>query len=285
MSIEYSEVDVTPELAETWLARSAVNRRPRPRKVAEYARDMVAGHWLLTAEPIKFNSADQMIDGQHRCRAIVASGVTVRMTIARNVEDTTQRVMDSGASRTAADNLQIEGQPYPGVLATLARRLVALERSPHIHQAANEVTKSEVYEFIDNHPNIKEAVEIGARYARDRGALALPAATVGLAAYVIAETNGFEAAEQFFAAAVEKVGLAPGDPVLAMCAAFQLYAARRQHLPAQAQLSLIVRCFNARSAGETWERARVKSPKGGWVPVPKVTKIAADEHRAPSEDA
>ena len=40
-------VDVTPELAETWLARNPNNRNLRKAVVDSYARDMQAGRWAL----------------------------------------------------------------------------------------------------------------------------------------------------------------------------------------------------------------------------------------------
>ena len=39
-------VDVTPQLAETWLSRNPKNRNLRGQVIASYARDMAAGNWM-----------------------------------------------------------------------------------------------------------------------------------------------------------------------------------------------------------------------------------------------
>jgi len=46
-SIEMKVVRVTPRLAELWLKNNHVNRRLDQKRVKRYARDMVAGNWLL----------------------------------------------------------------------------------------------------------------------------------------------------------------------------------------------------------------------------------------------
>jgi hypothetical protein len=69
-------VTVTPEMAREWLdANTGVPFNSQPHKVDQYARDMASGHWPLTGEGIRFDEADQLVDGRHRLRACVKSGV------------------------------------------------------------------------------------------------------------------------------------------------------------------------------------------------------------------
>jgi hypothetical protein len=280
--IEFSEVDVTPELAEQWLAHSEVNRPSRRRKVAEFARDMTAGHWMPTAESVKFNTRERMIDGKHRCLAVIASGVTVRMVIARNVEDAAQRVMDSGSARTPADTLHIEGHASAATLAAVARRVVALQRGQNVKALMTGITKSEIYDFVASHPEVKDAIEIAVRYSKLLAPM--PSSTIGVAAYLIAEVNGYDVADEFFNAAAEKVGLSAGDPVLAMCNCFAEYFRLRRAMPQQGQLSVIIRCFNTRVRGRPLRQVKVYSPvrgsgekfSGGMVPIPRVMRVVSE---------
>lgn len=74
-------IDVTPELARVWLRANTRNRNTRERAVTEYARDMVAGHWNLNGEAIKFAYDGSLLDGQHRLRAVIEADATVQMLV------------------------------------------------------------------------------------------------------------------------------------------------------------------------------------------------------------
>lgn len=54
-------VDVTPELAETWLARNPNNRNLRKAVVDSYARDMQAGRWALNGGTLKLGLLRKLV--------------------------------------------------------------------------------------------------------------------------------------------------------------------------------------------------------------------------------
>ena len=58
-------VDVSPGLAESWLARNPNNRNLRKAVLDAYARD-IAGRWTLASETVTFDVHGHMRDGQHR---------------------------------------------------------------------------------------------------------------------------------------------------------------------------------------------------------------------------
>src|SRR3990172_8052075 len=74
-------IDVTPNPPREWLRTNTHNRKLRDRAVADYARDMTAGHWTLNGEAIKFATDGTVLDGQHRLRAVIDSDVTVQMLV------------------------------------------------------------------------------------------------------------------------------------------------------------------------------------------------------------
>jgi hypothetical protein len=108
-------IDITPALAEKWLANNFRNRPIRQDVVKAFARDMINGVWVQTHQGIAFNDKDDLIDGQHRLSAIVLSGVTVRMMVTFGLpsqiagkEMTTMDAVDRGATRSVADQLTIQ---------------------------------------------------------------------------------------------------------------------------------------------------------------------------------
>jgi hypothetical protein len=114
-------VTVTPAMATRWLETNDINRHVRQSRVEQYARDMTAGHWSPTVEPIKFPTTGTLLDGQHRLWAIVESGATVDLFVASGLDETTQHYMDSGIARTAADDLGMRGETNSPLLSSIAR--------------------------------------------------------------------------------------------------------------------------------------------------------------------
>lgn len=256
-------VFVTPEMAERWLGRNKVNRNLRNNKVRAYAGDMQRGKWRLTGEALKFSRSGDLIDGQHRCWAIIESCATVPMFVVRGLDEDTQIVLDSGAARTAADNLAMAGHRNAHLIASIARRRISPTRF-------NDVTNTEVYEYVQDHPDeVSTAANIARRYATRCDIIP---STAGVAAWRIADVHDWNIADEFFSAAAEKVGLSPGDPVLAMTAFFSEARRVRRKLSLEAQLSVIIRTFNYRWQRKTLRLIKLSSPKGDgrMIPVPDV---------------
>lgn len=116
--ITYSVEDVSPALADEWLKTMIENRPLRETRVFKYARDMEAGRWVQSAQPIKFDTHGSLIDGQHRLQAVTLARKTVKMEVARNVPASAVAVLDEGGPRTPADVLAIMGSRYSMDLAS-----------------------------------------------------------------------------------------------------------------------------------------------------------------------
>ena len=127
-------IDVTPAQAEEWLTRNFRNRSISEDVVAAYARDMANGVWAATHQGIAFNDRDELVDGQHRLKAIIASGRTVRMMVTfglpakiKDAEVTTMDAIDRGRTRSVADQLKIQhGMKNGSVIAAVTATLGTL---------------------------------------------------------------------------------------------------------------------------------------------------------------
>jgi len=109
-------IDVSPAIAEGWLKKNTKNRPLKPGVVDGYANTMKMGKWTLTTEPIAFSrpftdpvslerKPETLIDGQHRLAAVIASGVTVQMTVWFGCEPEEFNVVGQGRRRTNGDVL------------------------------------------------------------------------------------------------------------------------------------------------------------------------------------
>lgn len=108
--IQYAVETITPDMAEAYLTHNFANNRAiRKDRVASYARDMKAGEWKLTGEAIKFNEDNELVDGQTRLWAVVASGTAAQFLVVRGLPREAVQKLDKGLSRSFADAVKISG--------------------------------------------------------------------------------------------------------------------------------------------------------------------------------
>lgn len=113
-NVQFTFCNVTPELAATWLKRNVKNRRIKPNTVRGYVTDMLNGAWMTTHQGIAFDSAGNLLDGQHRLMAIVKSKVSVILLVstgwpvAMDPKHMTMDAVDRGLARSLADQLHLQ---------------------------------------------------------------------------------------------------------------------------------------------------------------------------------
>ncbi|MCD8302561.1 MAG: hypothetical protein LUC44_06035, partial [Prevotellaceae bacterium] len=74
--------------------------------------------------PITFSEEGRLLNGQHRLKAVVKSGKTVRMAVMRGVSVKDFSVIDTGMMRTSSDILSIAQVPnYTSVASIIGRYL------------------------------------------------------------------------------------------------------------------------------------------------------------------
>lgn len=260
-----SLVDVTPEMAKHWLETANLsNRRVRDMDVQTLARDMEAGNWRQTGEPIKFSDKGLLLDGQHRLNAIVRSNVTLPMFVVWDLAPEAQVAMDTGRKRSAANMLELAGEKDSATLAAAAKLAMGVE-SGSLKPGTHEVTHAEIADYIEQHPELRRACEVTRSFARrtDCG----PA----VVAYTYAELAKIDLLEafNFWTAAAESVGRYPGDPALALKRFFTDHRRNRKHLSAYQRLSAIYRAWNASCKGVELRTIRTQSD-GKDITIPKL---------------
>lgn len=144
--------EVTPELAERYLASRPPDQRPMSRaNVDSLARDMAGGKWRVTHQGVAFDRAGRLVDGQHRMAAVAQSGVTVRMMVTRGTDYGYAAPIDQGYQRRVAHVL---GLPHNVVsLVNALRRL----QSADFHM--RKITAAEVEESYAANQAVVDAVK------------------------------------------------------------------------------------------------------------------------------
>lgn len=140
MKITTTKETITPSKANEILTRhwkriddgKFVQRPMSHTVVARYAADMRNKGWLLSPQPISFDVAGDLIDGQHRLAAIKESGVSVAVMVSRgwpasnNGTASLIDVMDTGKVRSVSDMLHLHGQKYSNRFSGSARTIAII---------------------------------------------------------------------------------------------------------------------------------------------------------------
>lgn len=101
---------ITPEFAERLLEKNTSNRNLRRDHVATLARDMAEGAWRLNNDAICIANDGTLLNGQHRLNAIIKAGKPIKMLVAEGFAPETYKVLDGGAKRSVADQLNITNE-------------------------------------------------------------------------------------------------------------------------------------------------------------------------------
>lgn len=264
-----SIVYIDPGMARRWLTKNKVNRAKKPRKIVTYARDMKAGRWGLTGEAIKFDTNGDLIDGQNRLYAIIESECTVPIFVVRGVAPETQKLMDAGTPRSAADNLHIQGYPNASIIAAAARLIITWQRGGNWSQNAKSISNGEIDEWVNANPEIVDAAGVGSRCTRKTS---FRPSVIAFTSWIIAEVAGMHFADEFWTAAAEKVELRDGDPVLALTTWASQNRVSKKHPDIRAEVSAILRAYNYRQQGRAWRVVRTHAKDGALIPIPEVRR-------------
>ncbi len=88
--------------------------------INKYASDMKTGNWLLSPQPIAFDTNGDVVDGQHRLEAVRKSGKDIEFMVSTgwplgsSDEDVKLiDVLDTGKPRSISQMMHIHGLKYP----------------------------------------------------------------------------------------------------------------------------------------------------------------------------
>lgn len=138
------------------------NRSISRSRVLRYAKNMKSGQWKLNGQNIIISKSGEMIDGQHRCLAIIESGVEVLVGITFGVEsdDETFETLDGGRARDASTFLTGK---YRNQRTAFARAMLCVEKSGFVikRNTFNDRSFSnpEILEWMKRHPFADDYVQ------------------------------------------------------------------------------------------------------------------------------
>jgi hypothetical protein len=140
---------ISPDVAKQYLERNKNNRSITKERVLGLTRDIQSGAFVVTHQCIAFNANGELIDGQHRLSAVVASKMTVQMYVARYERTETAMALpfDNGLTRKHYDILDITRKQ-----SELASAVLRIKGGP------KTFTPADVQACIDTHKDRFNAI-------------------------------------------------------------------------------------------------------------------------------
>lgn len=205
---------VTPALAKQMLKSSARNRALSSALVKKYKHEMEIGQWQPHASVIYIDSGGNLIDGQHRLRAVIESGMGQWFIVSRGIAPSAFHIIDRGKRRSVADMLSVMGEKNCNVMAALLSGVARFRRDPEELGMAGGVlgqpTVAEMFKVLaDDSDGVRWAVAISNRY---RMLHFIPQSVVATMAYLCSKMSDKETAEEFLRSITEGDGLTKGSP-------------------------------------------------------------------------
>lgn len=229
--------DITPELACDWLARNTNNRPLREKHVRQLARQIEDGEWILNGESIKFNSRNELQDGQHRLAAIVMADKTVRSLVVYHAPVTAFETIDTGKRRTLADALALKGEVSCHDLGAA----IGLHWK-YTHRDFSNGTVVSTHTLLlhfEQHPGLRNAVKVGAGF----GKIGITGSAAAVAWYAFQEIDP-EYAEIFFAQLKKGTDLKDDDPLYRLRERALHNKNARLKMSTHEMLALIIKAWN-----------------------------------------
>lgn len=254
--LAFERVTITPTLAAEILATRAPNRTANHARVQSYANDMLAGRWQDIHQPIALGPSGELLDGEHRLRAVILADLPVVMWIARGVALDARWAIDQGRARSVGDALKInDGIKHGPKLASWFRVIASFDTECKV---ARVVSPARVRELASRYPDaIAWALERG-----PKGKILGRAPVV--ASLIYAHRVLPEVTARFGTRYATGEAIVSGDPAYALRQSL-LSAAVNTREPDKTYVLRTMRCIVAELRGERVERVQASEEALAYV--------------------
>ena len=237
----FEVITLTPDLAQRMLEGQVKNRPVHQHRVVRYKDQILRGEWELTGQGLILDELGKMIDGQHRCLAVIDAGVPIAISVTSGVPRKMFDLIDGSLPRSTGDVLDVPNNNM------VAAALVILNRD---YKCANvgihiPMLPREGRILLDSHPDLGASASwvTGRKQLRKmiRG---------GVLTYCHYRAGMIDrvARNEFFNRLADGVGLSAKSPVLALRGVLAVVNGEKK--TERYQLAVIIKAWNFFLAGK-----------------------------------
>lgn len=252
-SLSAKFVEVTAEMAEEWLGVNTHNRPIAKHHVTRISRELRNGHWMVNGETIKFDWHGVLLDGQHRLRAIIDSGVSAECLVVYGLNPECFPTIDGGSKRTSGHHVAVLGKANYNTLGPAVSLLRRYERGDLASTSAldKDVSGPEVIETLERYPTLEDSIPFG------RAANKILSASQSTFFHFVFAQKDRVLADAFFEGLATGVGLDAEDAVYHLRERLlRAKADRATSLDKRYVMALTIKAWNKTRSGEPTRQLR-----------------------------
>lgn len=210
---------VTPKEATIWLDTKNAHNRPISQSTVErYTQEIKAGRWKSNGQAICFSTTGQLMNGQHRLKAVVAANKSIETLIVWGVEDSAFDTIDDGNKRSLGDVFAVSGEQNPKLLSAGVRFLWVYatgQIATRDLRRGTIATKPILEDTLKKHPGMRQSTKFYCLIKSRPGGLLIPAGmAIGL--HYLFSLVDEKKSDEFFNVVQSGIGLTEGHPILAL---------------------------------------------------------------------
>lgn len=272
------KVLITPELATKLLEKNTGNRAVSQRNLDFLTNQMANGQWRFAADPIRISKNGTILDGQHRLKAIIKSGLSFEFLVISNLEESIFSVIDTGKARSASDVLTIANFKNSGPKAAITRMILNYQAGQYSVLRSRDsgavigggyntksnlnATNAKILEFVEN-VDLDDVVEIASRCYNSFKMLSK--SEYGFFYYIFSLLS-VDAANDFLIKLSTGLNLSENDPILLLRNKLIAESLSTIKVGAKIKMILILKCWNYYRKGETIKILQYTTQQS--IPIP-----------------
>lgn len=256
----------TPEMAQEILAHNDVNRDMRTHDLDSYIRMMKDGNWGVCVEPVITDVKGNLVNGQHRLAAQVATGTSHWWLMLSDAPTEVQKTVNAGARARLADVLKYNGETNYTILAGIVNSTYLWQ-----HELLGSSSKTQPLEgelWLEAHPELRKSCDI-ARHVSSTSVIDIGPIVFGACHWIISRENGPYEADRFLMRMAQLNMEQPGSPIIALLNRMHKGALEKTGKPpTRDQIAVVIKVWNFDVEGRFTRRIIVGSRTGWQQPIP-----------------
>jgi len=196
-------IQLTPEMAQGLLDLSKENqfknRNTHSTRIELLANEIRNGNWMDSNDAICIDEEGVLINGYHRCKAVVMADIPIWVTIKRGMLRDTFHSMDTGKKRSVSDVLQTRYVKHATTVARACRIIFIYEKvgiQCFATTADPLVSNNDVLRKFEENPLIVNSCEYV--YKKSRLVRLMPPGFLAFTHYTLSKKHLQPTVENFF---------------------------------------------------------------------------------------
>ncbi len=202
---------LSPTMARNLLANPHNLARPISKsQVKKFMNIILSGEWMANGESMSLSPTSSLLNGNHRCTAVVKLGIGIPMTIIRNVDPAAFISFDNGGIRSTPHVLHIMDIPNGKIASAASNFLIRYKTKKRIRHSGYQTTKNQqIYTLTVSDPNLMNSVQ---RCNRKEVTRLLPPSLASFVHYLLNNIDSADC-EEFFQRLVIGDNLSENSPI------------------------------------------------------------------------